>query len=113
MIHRAAEPLRNECLPSGRAAANDELAFMRFLYRRHRPHLENLCGQWHFSAAVPADRRGDARRIGARQAVGRDSEKVGFRHTTRSNSMMDILMLALAAAFFALAIGYTYACERL
>jgi len=27
--------------------------------------------------------------------------------------MMDILMLALAAAFFALAIGYTYACERL
>lgn len=32
---------------------------------------------------------------------------------TRSNPMMDILMLALAAAFFALAIGYTYACERL
>jgi len=27
--------------------------------------------------------------------------------------MTDILMLALAAAFFALAIGYTYACERL
>jgi len=27
--------------------------------------------------------------------------------------MMDILMLALGAAFFALAIGYTYACERL
>ena len=27
--------------------------------------------------------------------------------------MMDILMLALAFGFFALAIGYTYACERL
>jgi len=27
--------------------------------------------------------------------------------------MMDILMLALALGFFALAIGYTYACERL
>jgi len=27
--------------------------------------------------------------------------------------MLDILMLALAAAFFALAIGYSYACERL
>ncbi|WP_407156105.1 hypothetical protein [Bradyrhizobium sp. STM 3557] len=27
--------------------------------------------------------------------------------------MLDILMLALAAGFFALAIGYTYACERL
>jgi hypothetical protein len=28
-------------------------------------------------------------------------------------SMMDILMLALGFGFFALAIGYTYACERL
>jgi len=27
--------------------------------------------------------------------------------------MMDILMLAMAFGFFALAIGYTYACERL
>jgi hypothetical protein len=37
--------------------------------------------------------------------------------TTRRNeeehSMMDVLMLALAFGFFALAIGYTYACERL
>jgi len=28
-------------------------------------------------------------------------------------SMMDVLMLALAFGFFALAIAYTYACERL
>jgi len=27
--------------------------------------------------------------------------------------MMDVLMLALALGFFAAAIGYTYACERL
>ena len=27
--------------------------------------------------------------------------------------MLDILMLALGLGFFALAIGYTYACERL
>jgi len=27
--------------------------------------------------------------------------------------MMDVLMLALATGLFALAIGYTYACERL
>jgi len=27
--------------------------------------------------------------------------------------MMDVLMLALAIGLFALAIGYTYACERL
>jgi hypothetical protein len=32
---------------------------------------------------------------------------------TRSTSMLDILMLALGLAFFAAAIGYTYACERL
>jgi len=38
---------------------------------------------------------------------------VGYTGATRSNPMTDILMLALAAAFFALAIGYTYACERL
>jgi hypothetical protein len=35
------------------------------------------------------------------------------RSATRSISMMDILMLALGFGFFALAIGYTYACERL
>jgi hypothetical protein len=32
---------------------------------------------------------------------------------TRSTFMLDILMLGLALAFFAAAIGYTYACERL
>jgi hypothetical protein len=31
----------------------------------------------------------------------------------RSNPMLDILMLALGLGLFALAIGYTYACERL
>jgi hypothetical protein len=32
---------------------------------------------------------------------------------TKEHSMLDVLMLALAFGFFALAIGYTYACERL
>jgi hypothetical protein len=31
----------------------------------------------------------------------------------KEHSMMDFLMLTLAFGFFALAIGYTYACERL
>jgi hypothetical protein len=31
----------------------------------------------------------------------------------RENSMLDLLMLALGLGFFAAAIGYTYACERL
>ncbi len=30
-----------------------------------------------------------------------------------SNSMMDVLMIALTFGWFALAIGYAYACERL
>jgi hypothetical protein len=37
----------------------------------------------------------------------------GHEGATRSNPMMDILLLALGFGFFALAIGYTYACERL
>jgi hypothetical protein len=35
------------------------------------------------------------------------------RLTHRSTPMLDVLMLALAFGLFALAIGYTYACERL
>ena len=35
------------------------------------------------------------------------------RMTHRSTPMLDVLMLALALGLFALAIGYTYACERL
>jgi hypothetical protein len=31
----------------------------------------------------------------------------------KEHSMMDVLMLALAFGFFAVAIGYAYACERL
>jgi hypothetical protein len=55
-----------------------------------------------------------ARRISSRwmrhrsraRNVARDSRK-------QEQTMLDTLMLALAAGFFALAIGYTYACERL
>jgi len=35
-----------------------------------------------------------------------------FRET-QEHSMLDILMLALALAFFAAGVGYAYACERL
>jgi hypothetical protein len=31
----------------------------------------------------------------------------------RSISMLDVVMLALGLAFFALSVGYAYACERL
>jgi hypothetical protein len=31
----------------------------------------------------------------------------------QEHSMLDIVMLALGLAFFALSVGYAYACERL
>jgi hypothetical protein len=51
--------------------------------------------------------------------VGRSPRRVTRKSLRRypvrqgAHLMMDILMLVLAAGFFALAIGYTYACERL
>jgi len=69
--------------------------FMRFLYRGARDRLENLCVRWHLSERL--SRGGSARRA--------------IMHW--SYPMLDILMLALAFGFFALAFGYTYACERL
>ncbi|WP_407120014.1 hypothetical protein [Bradyrhizobium sp. STM 3561] len=48
-----------------------------------------------------------------RRAAGRPRIIAGHKDTTRIISMMDILMLALGFVFFALAVGYTYACERL
>ncbi|WP_175361183.1 hypothetical protein [Bradyrhizobium sp. STM 3843] len=37
----------------------------------------------------------------------------GHFRAHQEQTMLDILMLALAAGLFAVAIGYTYACERL
>jgi hypothetical protein len=68
---------------------------MRFLYRNHSLHLENLCPGWHLSAR----QRGIRLKTAARMH--------------RDILMLDIIVLALGFAFFALAIGYTYACERL
>jgi hypothetical protein len=36
-----------------------------------------------------------------------------LRQRARSIAMMDIVMLALGFAFFAVSIGYVYACDRL
>ena len=41
------------------------------------------------------------------------ADAVRQRGAIRSIPVLDILMLALGLGFFALAIGYTYACERL
>jgi hypothetical protein len=34
-------------------------------------------------------------------------------HRARSSEMLDIIMLAIGLGFFALSIGYVYACDRL
>jgi len=38
---------------------------------------------------------------------------VVFRLPLRSMQMMDLIMLAIGLAFFALSVGYTIACDRL
>ncbi|MEW6148630.1 MAG: hypothetical protein ACOY3N_01670 [Bradyrhizobium sp.] len=48
-----------------------------------------------------------------RSPESRESGRPDNEGATRSIAMMDFLMLVLAVTFFALAIGYTYACERL
>ena len=34
-------------------------------------------------------------------------------HPAQEHPMLDVVMLALGVGFFAAAVGYTYACERL
>jgi hypothetical protein len=34
-------------------------------------------------------------------------------HCAQEHLMLDVVMLALGLGFFAVAVGYTYACERL
>ncbi|MGJ4994039.1 hypothetical protein ACQR0Z_06505 [Bradyrhizobium sp. HKCCYLS3077] len=52
-------------------------------------------------------------RTAAANARGRPLHALRARRAHEEHTMLDLLMLALAAGFFALAIGYTYACERL
>jgi K+-transporting ATPase A subunit len=39
--------------------------------------------------------------------------QTGFGPIGRSTHMLDVIMLALGLGFFALSVGYAYACERL
>lgn len=56
---------------------------------------------------------GSVERTAAANARGRPLHALRVRRAHEEHTMLDLLMLALAAGFFALAIGYTYACERL
>jgi hypothetical protein len=64
---------------------------------------------------VPARRRGTriALLICRERPARRRPNSCAGTERNKENPMMDILMLALGFGFFALAVGYTYACERL
>jgi len=68
--------------------------FIEFLYCRHGLHLENLC---------------EGGQVSARWRV----LEFWVARCCRGFDMSDIIMLALGCGFFAMAIAYTYVCERL
>jgi hypothetical protein len=83
-----------------------------FLYRCHCSHLENLCAEWHFTATDTG--RPDIRLIDPSQSAFPETRKVARGNKRRKEHLMlDVVMLALGLGFFAVAVGYAYACERL
>jgi CelD/BcsL family acetyltransferase involved in cellulose biosynthesis len=48
-----------------------------------------------------------------RASRARTDDSARFRLSPGALQMMDIIMLALGLAFFALSVGYTIACDRL
>jgi hypothetical protein len=68
---------------------------------------------------VAPDGLTENQRVLQRALIDRESSRRQAVHAVRPNGairsipMLDILMLAFGLGFFALAIGYTYACERL
>jgi hypothetical protein len=50
----------------------------------------------------------DPSQSGVRKHSGRNR-----KHRRKEHLMLDVVMLVLALSFFALGIGYAYACERL
>jgi hypothetical protein len=47
------------------------------------------------------------------RASGRGPKCLGQSRLSRRTPMLDVLMIALALAFFAVSVGYAYACDRL
>ena len=70
-----------------------------------RARLENICGEWHFTATATGNAR-------IAPAIPRRSNAIRLP-CNKEYLMLDVLMLALGLGFFVLAVGYTYACERL
>jgi len=82
-----------------------------------RACLENICGEWHFTATATGKPGLHLRsRVDPAQSAFPATRKRGAKKQARQDKehlMLDVLMLALGLGFFVLAVGYTYACERL
>jgi hypothetical protein len=83
-----------------------------------RARLENICGEWHLKVTAT----GKARIAPAipvliqRHPTFPATRKRGTKKQARQDKehlMLDVVMLALGLGFFVVAVGYTYACERL
>ena len=78
---------------------------MTFLYCCSSPYLENLCSKWQLIRCSRLDRKGST--TSGLEALSIKSPG------HEEQSMFDLVLLALGLAFFALSVGYAYACERL
>jgi hypothetical protein len=87
------------------------LIFMKFLYRRLPFRLENICGN---RQVIAAGAGGRFRILDPHQGTDRATAfPVRPNALVRTLQMLDLAMLAIALAFFALSVGYTIACDRL
>jgi len=79
-----------------------------------RARLENICGEWHFTATATGKSGLHLRsRVDPTQSAFPATRKRSAKKQAKEYLMLDVLMLALGFGFFMLAVGYTYACERL
>jgi hypothetical protein len=82
---------------------------MRRFCSDNRDQLKNICATWHLTTRdrtlVGID---PSQHIPPGRRNGRARNKRDKEHL-----MLDFVMLALGLGFFVVAVGYTYACERL
>jgi hypothetical protein len=69
-------------------------------------HLEYICGGWQICGEIrPRQRKG---LVSSQLSAGEDDPPRPQEHP-----MLDLVMLAIGLGFFALTVGYAFACDRL